>query len=116
MLTIQLRNLHFFAYHGLFEQEKMTGNNFELEVDIQVNVPDRITSLKHTLDYVIVYEMIEKRMEQPTALLETVAQELAEKIHLLDNRVKYVEITIRKLAPPIKNFKGYVGISYKKEF
>ena len=116
MLTIQLRNLHFFAYHGLFEQEKMTGNNFELDVDIQVNVPDRITSLKHTLDYVIVYEMIEKRMEQPTALLETVAQELAEKIHLLDNRVKYVEITIRKLAPPIKNFKGYVGISYKKEF
>ena len=116
MLTIQLRNLHFFAYHGLFEQEKMTGNNFELDVDIQVNVPDRITSLKHTLDYVIVYEMIEKRMEQPTALLETVAQELAEKIHLLDNRVKFVEITIRKLAPPIKNFKGYVGISYKKEF
>jgi 7,8-dihydroneopterin aldolase/epimerase/oxygenase len=116
MLSIQLRNLHFFAYHGLFEQEKKTGNNFELDVDIQVDAPARITSLKHTLDYVTVYEMIEKRMEQPTALLETVAQELVEKIHELDSRVKLVEITIRKLAPPIKNFKGYVGISYKKEF
>jgi dihydroneopterin aldolase len=116
MLTIQLRNLHFFAYHGLFEQEKKTGNNFELDVDIRVDAPAKINSLKHTLDYVIVYEMIEKRMEQPTALLETVAQELVEKIRDLDSRVKFVEITIRKLAPPIKNFKGYVGISYKKEF
>jgi dihydroneopterin aldolase len=116
MLTIQLHHLHFFAYHGLFEQEKKTGNNFELDVDIVVDAPAKISSLKHTLDYVIVYEMIEKRMEQPTALLETVAQELVEKIHELDNRVKLVEITIRKLAPPIKNFKGYVGISYKKEF
>ena len=116
MLTIQLHQLHFFAYHGLFEQEKKTGNNFELDVDIQVDAPAKITSLKHTLDYVTVYEMIEKRMEQPTALLETVAQELVEKIHELDSRVKLVAITIRKLAPPIKNFKGYVGISYKKEF
>lgn len=116
MLTIQLHQLHFFAYHGLFEQEKKTGNNFELDVDILVDVPEKITSLKHTLDYVIVYEMIEKRMEQPTALLETVAQELVEKIHELDHRVKLVSITIRKLAPPIKDFKGYVGISYKKEF
>jgi len=116
MLTIQLRNLHFFAYHGLFEQEKKTGNNFELDVDIKVDAPAKITSLKQTLDYVIVYEMIEKRMEKPTALLETVAQELVEKIHELDNRVKSVAITIRKLAPPIKNFKGYVGISYQKEF
>jgi 7,8-dihydroneopterin aldolase/epimerase/oxygenase len=116
MLTIQLRNLHFFAYHGLFEQEKKTGNNFELDVDILVDAPEKITSLKHTLDYVTVYEMIEKRMEQPTALLETVAQELVQKIHDLDIRVRCVEITIRKLAPPIKNFKGYVGISYKKEF
>lgn len=116
MLTIQLHQLHFFAYHGLFEQEKKTGNNFELDVDIQVDAPAKITSLKHTLDYVTVYEMIEKRMEQPTALLETVAQELVEKIHELDSRVKRVAITIRKLAPPIKNFKGYAGISYKKEF
>jgi len=59
MLTIQLRNLHFFAYHGLFEQEKKTGNNFELDVDILVDAPEKITSLKHTLDYVTVYEMIE---------------------------------------------------------
>ena len=116
MLTIQLHQLHFFAYHGLFEQEKKTGNNFELDVDIHLEIAGKISSLKHTLDYVVVYEMIEKRMEQPTALLETVAQELVEQIHDLDNRVKSVEITIRKLAPPIKNFKGYVGVSVKKEF
>ena len=38
MLTIQLHQLLFFAYHGLYEAEKINGNQFELDVDIELNI------------------------------------------------------------------------------
>jgi dihydroneopterin aldolase len=116
MLTIHLHHLKFFAYHGLYEDEKKTGNNFEMDVDVIADVPQAITKLEHTVDYAVVYQIIEQRMKQPTALLETLVHDLAEKIHQHDQRIKSVSITIKKLSAPIKNFNGVVGVSYKKEF
>ncbi len=116
MLTIHLHNLKFFAYHGLYEEEKKTGNNFEMNVDVIADIPGDITKLEHTVDYAVVYQIIENRMKKPTALLETLLQDLAEKIREHDNRIKSISITIKKLSAPIKNFNGIVGVSYKKDF
>lgn len=116
MLTIHLHNLKFFAYHGLYEEEKKTGNNFEMDVDVVADIPGAITKLEQTVDYAVVYQIIESRMKQPTALLETLVQDLADKIHEHDSRIKSVSISIKKLSVPIKNFNGIVGVSFKKEY
>lgn len=55
-------------------------------------------------------------MSIATALLETVAQELAVLIQASDNRITAVEINIKKLHPPIPAFEGAVGVSYKRVF
>ena len=52
-------------------------------------------------------------MLQATPLLETLAQELSQSIHLLDKKITSVSITIKKLSPPIENFVGVVGVTYK---
>ncbi len=116
MFTIHLHDLKFFAYHGLYEEERKTGNNFEMNVDVVADIPGTVTRLEHTIDYAAVYYIIENRMKQPTALLETLIHDLAEKIYQYDNRVKSVSITIKKLSAPIKFFNGVVGVSYKKDF
>lgn len=116
MFTIHLHDLKFFAYHGLYEEERKTGNNFEMNVDVTADVPETVTKLEHTIDYAAVYEVIKKRMEQPTALLETLVHELAELIHQYDQRVNSVSITIKKMSAPIKFFNGVVGVTYKKDF
>ncbi|MEO6722748.1 MAG: dihydroneopterin aldolase [Ferruginibacter sp.] len=116
MITLQLHNLEFHAYHGLYEQENFTGNTFEIDADVVVDVEDQITKLNQTVNYATVYNIIKKRMQQPTPLLETVAQELTLVIHDIDSRIRSVSITIKKLSPPIENFQGTVGVSYKKEF
>ena len=116
MFTIHLHHLKFFAYHGLYEEERKTGNNFEMDVDVVADIPGAITKLEHTVDYAIVYQIIEARMKEPTALLETLAHDLAEKIHAYDIRIKSVTISIKKMSAPIKFFNGVVGVSYKKEF
>jgi dihydroneopterin aldolase len=116
MITLQLHNLQFHAYHGLYEQENFIGNTFEVDADVVVDVQDQITRLHQTVNYATVYSVIKQRMQQPTPLLETVAQELTRIIHDIDNRIRSVSITIKKLSPPIENFQGTVGVSYKKEF
>ena len=116
MFTIHLHDLKFFAYHGLFEEERKAGNNFEMDVDVIADIPDSVTKLEHTVDYAAVYSIIDNRMKQPTALLETLVHDLAEKIYQYDNRVKSVSISLKKLSAPIKFFNGVAGVSYKKEF
>lgn len=116
MFTIHLHKLTFFAHHGLHEEEAVTGTDFEIDIDVQVDMPGKITSIQQTLNYATVYEVVKKHMEHPVALLETLAQQITDEIHGLDNRIKLINIRVNKLHPPIKNFKGSVGVSYSKEF
>lgn len=116
MLTIHLHRLQFHAYHGLYDLEKFSGNTFEVDVDVIVDVNEKISRLNQTVNYATVYEIIKHRMQHPTALLETVAQELTDQIHDVDDRIRTINITIRKLSPPIEHFQGVVGISIKTDF
>jgi 7,8-dihydroneopterin aldolase/epimerase/oxygenase len=112
-LTIHLHNLLFHAFHGLYEHEQIVGNDFEVNVDIEVATQGIINDLHQTVNYVDAYSIIQQRMLQATPLLETLAQELAQAIHLLDKKITSVSITIKKLSPPIENFVGVVGVTYK---
>ncbi|MDO9375344.1 MAG: dihydroneopterin aldolase [Ferruginibacter sp.] len=116
MLTLHLNRLQFHAYHGLYELEKSSGNTFEVDVEVTVDVQEKITRLHQTLNYATVYEVIKHRMQQPTALLETVAQEITELIRNIDPRIRSINITIKKLSPPIENFQGTVGVSIKTDY
>ena len=116
MLTIHLHKLLFHACHGFYEDEQVLGNEFEVTADVVVDTQEQITMLKQTVNYVTIYDTIKQRMKNATPLLETVAQELAQSIHKIDERIKSVSITITKSSPPIESFQGLVGVSYKSEF
>ena len=116
MLTIHLHQLHFHAYHGLYELEKSSGNTFEIDVDVMLNVDEKITRLNQTLNYATVYDIIKQRMKQPTPLLETVVQELTDLIRNIDDRICSINIRIKKISPPIENFQGIVGVSLKTDY
>lgn len=116
MFTIHLNNLHFFSYHGLHEEESILGNEYEVDAAITFMVTEPITTLHQTINYVKIHDIIKQRMKTPTALLETVAQDLAQHIHDADSRISSIYIKIKKMHPPIANFKGSVSVSYKKDF
>jgi dihydroneopterin aldolase len=116
MLIIHLHKLLFHSFHGLYEEEQVLGNEFEVNADIEVDIPEEIKNIQQTVNYVTIYNCIKKRMQQPTPLLETLAQDLITAIHKLDDRIKSVNINIKKTAAPIKNFQGIVGVSCKTKF
>lgn len=114
MLTIHLNNLKFHAYHGLFEAEQILGNDFEVNIFIEQKfVNSKIDQISQTIDYSKVYALVRERMQHPTPLLETVAQDICAKI-LADFELAYkVHFSIKKLNPPITQFMGSVGISFE---
>ena len=116
MFTIHLNKLAFFSHHGLHDEETITGAGFEIDLAVQFDPGGKINSLQQTVNYTAVYELIKKHMMNPEKLLETLAQNITEDIHLLDNRITNIDIRINKLHPPIRNFVGSVGVSYSKAF
>lgn len=116
LLTIQLHNLKFNSYHGLHEEEKLAGGAFEVSADIKMKASEKIDDISQTLDYSKVYDLIKTFMNQPTPLLETLAQRMVDSIHELDNRILEISLTITKCNPPIIGFTGNVGVSFQKTF
>jgi dihydroneopterin aldolase len=116
MLTIHLHNLLFHSFHGMYKEEKILGNDFEVNVDVSIKAQENITRLRQSVDYVSLYSIIKEVMDQPTPLLEKLVQELAEKIRLFDEKIEGVSISIKKLNPPIANLQGTIGVSYSTIF
>jgi 7,8-dihydroneopterin aldolase/epimerase/oxygenase len=116
MFTIHLTGLKFFSFHGVHEEERILGGVYEVDMAVTFKEDNRINELQQTVDYVKVYAVIKQQMAIPSALLETVAQDLAEKVYIVDNRIKSVSISIKKIHPPIAAFLGTTGVSYKKDF
>lgn len=116
MFTISLHNLIFNSFHGVYEEEKLLGNTFEVNASLTFIGDDKITELEQTINYAIVYEIIKQRMQQATPLLETLAQDMVEAIGAFDKRVKSVSVSVEKKNPPIPNMEGSVSVHYKKDF
>jgi dihydroneopterin aldolase len=116
MFTINLHNLIFHSFHGVHEEERILGAEFIVNAELSFKETNTIISLEQTIDYVKIYALIKQRMSVPTALLETVAQGLADSIYAIDNRIASISINIKKTNPPIENFQGSVGVSFKKDF
>lgn len=113
MLTIHLNKLRFFAYHGLYEEETVAGEEFELDVHLQympTTLP--IVHLRETVDYTGVYRLIKERMAKPELFLETLAYHIASDILTHFTAVLSVDITVTKLRPPIVNFTGNISVQY----
>ena len=116
-LTIELKQVRFYGFHGLYENESFTGNEFEIDLRVRIHpAVEVIRKMEESISYVSLYELVKKRMQQREALLETLAMDIANLVNKEFAGVKEVNISITKLTPPFENFLGKVGISYQKIF
>jgi dihydroneopterin aldolase len=116
MFTINLHNLIFHAFHGVHEEEKILGNTFEVNVSVTFEPVERVTRLHDTINYVSIYHLVKQAMEVPEPLLETLAQDMTQKIYEFDSRIKSISVSVKKKHPPISNMEGSVSVHYKKDF
>ena len=116
MFTINLHNLIFHAFHGVHEEERLLGNTFEVNISLSFIDDQPVKTLEQTINYVTIYEIINRRMQVATHLLEILVQDLTEEISTFDNRIISVSVSVEKKNPPIPNIEGSVSVTYKKDF
>ena len=117
MITVQLHQLLFHSYHGVHEEEKVLGNEYMVDCSVQFyESSDVIRHIDETINYAFIYEVIKKRMSIPTQLLETVAMEIGNEVIKNYKDLKVIDISIRKMHPPIEGIRGSVGVNWHKKF
>jgi dihydroneopterin aldolase len=115
--TIELRDLWFFSFHGLYEEERKVGGEFIVDVFTKFSADEnKVTSIDETINYASIYSIVKEEMKQPKGLLETLAQSIAEKIYTQYALLKEIEIRIEKKNPPIVGFVGSVAVKYHKSY
>lgn len=116
LYAIHLHSMQFFARHGVHEEEALTGNNFEVSLDVYFPGNKKIVHLHDTVNYAAVYEVVNKHFQHPVKLLETLAVTIIDEIAAMDKRISTINITIMKLTAPIPNFTGKAGVSVTKNY
>lgn len=112
MLKIELLNLWFSARHGLYEEEKVVGGDFKLDVELYYLPKTKPYHIHETIDYSEVYAVIQQHMRKPEPLLETLVMNIGNDILHRFALAEEVKVSIRKINPPIIGFTGSMSVSY----
>lgn len=116
-LIIQLHHLRFVGEHGMYEEERKVGNEFEVNVSLEVKAPkEKLTSLDGTINYAEVHRIVKEVFSERKLLLETLVMEMAGQLKLNFPSIKKISIQIMKLNPPITSFVGSVSVTYEKTY
>ncbi len=100
---VALEGLEFHAYHGVYPQERSSGNKFEVDVMVETEFQETAfqDDLSGTINYEDLYTLVKKEMEKPSKLLESVGHAIAEKVLQRFVSAINVEVKISKFNPPI---------------
>jgi dihydroneopterin aldolase len=114
---ISLEGLEFHAFHGVYPHERESGNFFEVDIAVETDFTAAAVNddLHGTVNYEILFRIVKEEMEQPSKLLETVAEKIIH--HVLDDlpAVLNVELKISKLNPPIGGKCRVSSVAIRKE-
>lgn len=101
---IVLVGMKFYAYHGLNPEERVSGQPFEVDLEVGLNLGTAgITDMiSDTISYSALYRIVEKEMNGPAKnLLEAVAHAIVTNV-MGHYPATSVRIRLKKTKPPIK--------------
>lgn len=101
--VLRLRNLRFYAYHGLYAAENELGQRYEVDLEIRRDLgpAGRADDLQLTVDYPRVISLIEavvtgRRFRLVEALAEAIAARVGQECGPMELLVR-----VRKPSPPV---------------
>jgi 7,8-dihydroneopterin aldolase/epimerase/oxygenase len=98
-----LEGLEFHAYHGVYPHERSSGNKFEIDVIVDTRFSDSAfqDDLNGTINYEDLYTLVKEEMDKPSKLLETVVNNIGERILEEFKEAVGVQVKLSKFNPPI---------------
>lgn len=110
MLTVSLHSISLTAPHGLYPQEHVLGNTFEVDVD--VHLPDE--QPWPFVDYTLLQQIVSRVFHREGQLLETFVYNIHTALKELFPVSLSVRVAVRKLNPPMPGSVAYSQVCYEK--
>lgn len=103
MGIVELEGMHFYAYHGHFEAERIVGNEFLVDVSLETDCLKAAASdnLEDALNYQAVYDIVKQVMHEKSHLLEHVAGRILDTLFTEFSSIQKAKVKISKLNPPM---------------
>ena len=101
---IRLTGIHSFGYHGLFEHERTNGQDFfvDLELNIDLSVASKSDAIEDTVNYADITDLVVTEITvDPVSLIEKLAGRIAERILNTYVKVNTVTVTVHKPQAPV---------------
>ena len=118
MIKVALEGAEFYAYHGFYPEEQIIGTRFLVDVQVGFTAETDIEkdNLQNTVNYEVLYAIIEEEMKHPRKVLETVAQAILNRVKAQFIFIDTAEVTIKKQNPPFSGpiKQSVITISYNK--
>ena len=116
--TIELRDVHLYAHHGVMQQEREIGAWFTIDIRLELNDFSCAENdmIDGTVSYANVYEILRKEMQQPSNLLEHVCNRISKRLYEEFKQITAIRITLSKDTPPMggDRLKAAVTLSSKR--
>lgn len=119
MDKIKIENLEIFANHGVFPEETKLGQKFLVSCILYMDTRQagKNDMLESSVDYGTVCHLIRKNMVEYTfRLIEAAAEHLAEVLLTFDERIRKVDIGIKKPWAPVGLSLDYVSVEITRKW
>ena len=103
MSSISLNGMHFYAFHGCFDEERRIGTRFTVDVTFETDTSKAQKSdcIDDTVSYLDVYQTVKREMTIPSHLLEHVAGRIGEALLHDYAAIRSVTVRVSKMNPPL---------------
>ena len=114
---IILKNMKFYAYHGVLPEERIKGQYFIIDVELYTNLTlaGNSDNLEHTVNYAEVYNDIKNiTLKNKFMLIEKLAETIAKFILGKYKNVVKTKVLVKKPQAPIEGEFDWMGVEIER--
>ncbi|SEG07385.1 dihydroneopterin aldolase [Parabacteroides chinchillae] len=115
---IELKDMKFYAYHGVSPQETKVGNTFVVNLILTAPLEKAVISddLHDTINYAEIFGAVKQEMDIPSKLLEHVAGRIMNALKVKFPQLQEIRLKLSKLNPPFGGNLHSASIILKETF
>lgn len=116
-MYILLKDLKFYAHHGVDTQETIVGAYFTVNLKVKTNFINAMQTdaLSGTISYADMYNLVKEEMNKPSQLLEHVGGRIIKRLFLEFPSIESIQLELIKDNPPIGAECAGAGIEIYQE-
>jgi dihydroneopterin aldolase len=103
MGRIRIDQMEFYSYHGCFEEERIVGNRFIVDLDMETDMTRACLSdrIEDALNYQTAFDLVKSEMKTTSYLLEHIACRILDALFSHFPELDQATVRVSKMNPPM---------------